>query len=147
MSDCKDTPACMDRRDFLVKAGFFAGGAVLAISALSTSALAATFDDLTVEVGPDSPLAKAGGSQLVDSSAGQLIVVNEGDGKFGAFSARCTHKGGTVGYDAASKKLVCPKHGSAFDGSTGAVVNGPANDPLKSFPAKGSANKVTISVG
>ena len=49
MSDCKDTPACMDRRDFLVKAGFFAGGAVLAISALSTSALAATFDDLTVE--------------------------------------------------------------------------------------------------
>jgi nitrite reductase/ring-hydroxylating ferredoxin subunit len=137
----------MDRRDFLVKAGFFAGGAVLAISALGTSAFATTFEDLTVEIGPDSPLAKAGGSQVIDSSAGKLIIVNEGGAKFAAFSARCTHKGGTVGYDAAAKKLVCPKHGSAFDGSTGAVVNGPADAPLKSFPAKSSADKVTISVG
>src|SRR4051794_2304364 len=147
MSDCKEKSACMDRRDFLVKAGFLAGGAVLAISALGTSAFAATFEDVIVEVPADSPLAKTGGSRLIDSPAGQIIVVNEGDGKFGAFSARCTHKGGTVAYDASSKKLVCPKHGSAFDGSTGAVVTGPANDPLKSFPAKGSANKITISVG
>jgi len=137
----------MDRRDFLVKAGFFAGGAVLSISALGTSALAGTFQDVTVEIGPDSPLAKSGGYQLVDSSAGQLIVVNEGNGKFGAFSARCTHKGATVSYDASAKRLVCPKHGSAFDGSTGAVVNGPAESPLKSFPAQASSGKVTVSAG
>jgi nitrite reductase/ring-hydroxylating ferredoxin subunit len=146
MSDCKNNSACMDRRDFLVKAGILAGGGVLTISALGTSAFAGTFDDVTIDVAADSPLAKAGGSQIVDSSAGQIIVINEGDGKYGAFSARCTHKGGTVGYDAAAKKLVCPKHGSAFDGSTGAVVNGPADSPLKSFPAKGSGSKVTISV-
>src|SRR4051794_681594 len=105
MSDCKEKSACMDRRDFLVKVGFLAGGAVLTISALGTSAFAGTFDDLTVQIGADSPLAKTGGSQIVDSSAGQLIVINEGSGKFGAFSARCTHKGGLVNYDATSQTI------------------------------------------
>ncbi len=146
MNDCKDQAPCLGRRQFLVKAGLIVGGAVLTVSALGGSSFAAIFDDLTIDISRDSPLAKAGGSQIVDSTAGKLIVINEGDGKFAAFSARCTHKGSQVAYDAATKKMTCPKHGSAFDGSTGVVVNGPADTPLQAYPAKQAANKVTISV-
>ena len=146
MDDCKDQAPCLGRREFLVKVGLAAGGAMLTVSALKGSSFAAAFEDLTIDISGDSPLAKAGGSQVVDSTAGKIIVINQGDGKFAAFSAICTHKHGIVDYDAATKKLTCPKHGSVFDGSTGAVVNGPADTPLPAYPAKEAANKVTVSV-
>ncbi len=146
MKNCNDRSACLGRREFLVKAGLVAGGVVLTVSSLGNSALGAAFEDVTVDVGADSPLAKVGGSQIVDSSAGKIIVIRAAEGKYNAFSARCTHKGALVEYDAAAKKLTCPKHGSAFDGSTGAVVNGPADAPLKSYAAKEGDKKVTVTV-
>src|SRR4051812_40302563 len=100
MKNCNDNSPCMGLREFLVKAGLAAGSVVLTVNALKGSAFANTFEDVTIEVGSDSPLAKTGGSQIVDSSAGKIIVINEGDRKFAAFSARCTHKGGMVDYDA-----------------------------------------------
>ena len=145
MNDCIDKPACFDRREFLVKTGLLAGGAILTISALGGSSFAAALEDLTIELTADSPLSKPGGSQVVDSSAGKIIVINDG-GKFLAFSAVCTHKRGIVDYDPATKKLVCPKHGSTFDGTNGAVVKGPADDPLKSYGAAKTGSKVTVSV-
>ena len=146
MNDCKDQAPCLGRREFLVKAAVLAGGAVLTVSALGRSSFAAAFDDLTIDISGDSPLAKAGGSLIVDSSAGKIIVINEGDGKFTAFSALCTHKRGIVDYDSTTKKLTCPKHGSVFDGTTGAAVKGPADDPLKSYGASKNGSKVTVSV-
>ena len=56
------------------------------------------------------------------------IVVRHRDGSLAAFSAVCTHAGCQVEY--ASGMLVCPCHGSAFDASTGAVIQGPAVTPL-----------------
>jgi nitrite reductase/ring-hydroxylating ferredoxin subunit len=146
MNECKDQAPCLGRREFLVKAGLLAGGTVLTISALGGSSFAGTFEDLTVDISGDSPLAKSGGSQIVDSSAGKIIVINEDGSKFAAFSARCTHKGVTVKYEAASGKIKCPAHGSMFDGVTGAVVHGPAGDPLKSYATKQDAGKLTVSV-
>src|SRR6478672_2062788 len=133
MNDCTRDAPCMGRREFLVKAGLIAGGTLLTVSSLGGAALGAAFEDVTIDVTADSPLAKAGGSQIVDSSAGKIIVINEGAGNFAAFSAICTHKGGIVGFDASVKKIICPKHGSEFDGATGAVSKGPADAPLKSY--------------
>jgi nitrite reductase/ring-hydroxylating ferredoxin subunit len=146
MKDCNDKAACMGRREFLVKAGLVAGGVVLTVSSLGNSALGAAFEDVTVDIGADSPLAKVGGSQIVDSTAGKIIVIHEADDKFVAFSAKCTHKGATLEYDPIGNKLNCPKHGSSFDGAEGKVLRGPAEDPLKSFPAKEAAKKVTVTV-
>ena len=130
----------------MVKAGFAAGAVVLTVSSLGSSADAMVFEDVTVPVGADSPLAKVGGFTVVDSSAGKIIVIHETDTKFAAFSAKCTHKGAQVEYDAANKQIRCPKHGSRWDQETGAVVKGPTDTALPSFPASQNAANVIVKV-
>ena len=147
MKDCNVPGACMGRREFLVKAGFAAGSVVLTVSALSSSGFAGVFEDVTVTIGPDSPLAKVGGVQIVQSPAGKLIVIHSDDNTFEAFSAKCTHRGATVEYDAAARQIHCPRHGSRFDPTTGNVVKGPAKKPLPSYPAQASGQTVTIKAG
>lgn len=137
---------CIGRREFLVRSAIFAGGALLTVSALRSDVAAATFEDVTIIVGSDSELAKTGGSLVTESSAGKIIVINEGAGKFAAFSARCTHKGSIVEYDAAAKKLKCPKHGSEFSENSGDVVRGPAEDPLKKYDAVYERGSITVKV-
>ena len=146
MKNCIDTRACFGRREFLVKAGLVAGGAVLTVSSVGKVFAASPVEDVTVAISADSPLAKIGGSRIVDSSAGKIIVIRTGEAKFVAFSAKCTHKGGTVDYDHVKKQLACPKHGSRFDAANGSVANGPAEVPLAAYAAKGSPESVTISV-
>ena len=48
-----------------------------------------------------------------------------------AFDVRCTHNG--VPSSLSGTQLKCPAHGSIFDPETGAVIRGPALDPLKSY--------------
>ena len=147
MEDCIDkAAACMSRREFFVKAGLVGGGVVLTLSSLNGTALGAAFEDVTVPVGPDSPLAKVGGSQVIDTSAGKVIVIRTDKAKYAAFSAKCTHKGGTVAYNAEKNQLECPKHGSKWDGSKGSVTSGPAESPLASHVAKGSDTSVTVAI-
>ncbi len=53
-----------------------------------------------------------------------------------AYSAVCTHQQCTVGYSS-DGTLACPCHGSVFDPANGgAVVNGPANQPLAEIPVE-----------
>lgn len=51
-------------------------------------------------------------------------------GIFLAYSGVCTHEGCTVGFDQGSNEFACPCHGARFDGSTGDVLQGPAQTPL-----------------
>ena len=102
---------------------------------------------LVVPIDEKSPLAKVGGSVVVNSKAGKIIIVRTGEAAFAAFSAKCTHKGGIVEYDGAMKQFVCPKHGSTFDSTNGKVLDGPADEPLPSFPASDTAASVKVSVG
>ena len=54
-----------------------------------------------------------------------------------AYSAICTHQGCTVNYDKASKQLICPCHGAAYDPANGAkVLGGPTNTPLGKIKVK-----------
>lgn len=136
----------MGRREFLVKAGLVAGGTVLTVSAAGKTFGSSSFEDVTVPIGADSPLAKVGGSQVVDSSAGKIIVIRAGEAKFVAYSAICTHKRGLLGYDREKNQLACPKHGSKFDATNGRVANGPAEVSLPSYPATGSGESVKVVV-
>jgi cytochrome b6-f complex iron-sulfur subunit len=141
MENCNDKKECGGRREFLVRAGAGLGTIVLGLSGAASVAKAddPPADDLVIKLDANSPLSKSGGSQIVDSKAGKIIVVRTAD-SFVAFSAVCTHKGGIVKYDEASKQFVCPLHGSKFDAGTGAVTKGPAKTPLAGHAAQNSVS-------
>jgi len=70
-----------------------------------------------------------GGSVVKIVEDRKVIVTQPVAGEFKAFSAICTHSGCTVkGVEEGSILCVC--HGSRFDATTGAVIQGPAQAPL-----------------
>ena len=69
-----------------------------------------------------------------------LIIARPTSGTVAAFSAICTHQACTV--VPAGKQLDCPCHGSVYNAITGAVINGPAPQPLHSVPVKLSGDNV-----
>ena len=74
--------------------------------------------------------------EFTDEENGQpAVLVHLQNGDFAAYSAVCTHRQCTVGYNQSEGELACPCHGSVFDpGNDGAVVNGPATQPLPKIP-------------
>lgn len=76
-----------------------------------------------------------GGAVLVTSASGlRVLVAQPVEGEVVAYSAVCTHQGCTVAPDGA--ELVCPCHGSVFDLTSGEALEGPATEPLASFPVR-----------
>jgi nitrite reductase/ring-hydroxylating ferredoxin subunit len=64
---------------------------------------------------------------------GEVAVFNVG-GTFCATQAECTHRGGPLSEgQLAGSTVTCPWHGAQFNVCTGAVLKGPAADPLKTF--------------
>jgi len=64
---------------------------------------------------------------------GDVAVFNV-DGVFCATQAKCTHKQGPLNEGTLEGSTVtCPWHGTQFDVRTGAVLRGPAKDPLKTY--------------
>lgn len=64
---------------------------------------------------------------------GDAAVFNVG-GNFCATQAKCTHRGGLLSpgkFDGST--VTCPLHGSQFNVCSGAVLRGPAMDPLKTY--------------
>jgi len=66
---------------------------------------------------------------IVSVDGRKVAVYRTDDGDLVAVSAKCTHMGCTVGWNAADKSWDCPCHGSRFT-ATGEVLNGPAAKPL-----------------
>ena len=81
-----------------------------------------------------------GKSRLLRVGEENVAVFNV-DGKFFATQEECTHAGGPLSEGALEDKVVtCPMHGSRFDVTSGEVVRGPAQRPLKTY-------KVEIQAG
>ena len=85
-----------------------------------------------------------GNMVLVDVGGEQVAVANV-DGKFYGVSDICTHVGCSMheGY-LDGTTATCPCHGSQFDVTTGAVVRGPARDPLKSYAVEVVGDEIHI---
>lgn len=58
------------------------------------------------------------------------ILLHLSDGRFVAYSGRCTHLSCAVYYDQASTHLLCPCHEGVFDSQTGDPLAGPPQRPL-----------------
>jgi nitrite reductase/ring-hydroxylating ferredoxin subunit len=62
------------------------------------------------------------------------VAVFSVDGGFCATQARCTHRQGPLSEGTLDGSTVtCPLHGAQFNVWTGAVLRGPAKDPLKTY--------------
>ncbi|MEN3280596.1 MAG: thiosulfate dehydrogenase (quinone) large subunit [Solirubrobacteraceae bacterium] len=82
-----------------------------------------------VLLGASSRLARGTAALYRDPSDGRAdIVVRQSDGRLTSHSAICTHAGCQVQYT--NGTLFCPCHSSVFNSKTGAVEQGPANQPL-----------------
>ncbi len=74
---------------------------------------------------------KPGDGQVIGDGRKQVAVSRDSHGKLQALSARCTHMGCIVNWNAAEQTWDCPCHGSRF-ASDGAVLEGPALTALES---------------
>lgn len=62
-----------------------------------------------------------------------ICVYRLSDSQFRALLMRCTHQGTEL--QVFGDRLQCPAHGSEFTNS-GAIQNGPAESPLRTFPVR-----------
>ncbi len=82
-----------------------------------------------VRIGPSRGVGAGQAATYRDPHDGQAdILVRDRSGGLTALSAICTHAGCAVSYQGGA--LYCPCHGSVFNARTGAVQQGPANQPL-----------------
>ena len=74
----------------------------------------------------------------------EIAVFNLGD-RVVATDARCTHAGGPLERGPLrGGQVTCPLPGSVFDLSAGAVVRGPARQPLRTYPVRSVAQGLVI---
>ncbi len=93
------------------------------------------------------PLMPVGQTVAAFDGQTSLAVTRTGPAAVVAVSRTCTHQGCTVLLPAApGQTLDCPCHGSRFT-TIGTVVNGPADRPLPSFPARIEGEEVVVTLG
>jgi 3-phenylpropionate/trans-cinnamate dioxygenase ferredoxin component len=70
--------------------------------------------------------------------AGQVAVgVYNLDGEYYAIEDRCSHDDGPLAegdFDVEERVVICPRHGSRFDITTGRPLTLPAYEPVDTFP-------------
>jgi 3-phenylpropionate/trans-cinnamate dioxygenase ferredoxin subunit len=68
---------------------------------------------------------------------GTKIAVANVEGTFYAFDDTCTHMGCSLaGGDLEETAVICPCHGSEFDVTDGAVLRGPAREPVDTYETR-----------
>jgi cytochrome b6-f complex iron-sulfur subunit len=147
--DAINEHGCNNRREFLTKASFIAGGVILGLSNLKSvnaqkdnKSTGEASDEIVLKLDDKSPLSKVGGFDTIETKTGKVVVVRMSEISFKAYSAICPHKGGPIYYDEKTQQLYCPSHNSRFD-TKGQVVKGPAKAPLKVF---GAQNAVVVGL-
>jgi Rieske Fe-S protein len=71
----------------------------------------------------------------------KIVITQPSAGEYKAFTAVCTHMGCIVN-QIGNGTIDCPCHGSKYNISTGAVVNGPAPKPLAPIAIKVSGSNI-----
>lgn len=88
------------------------------------------------------------GSPYCAEIQGKKIALFNIDGKYFATTNICTHAGGPLCEgDLKEKTITCPWHGSKFDVTTGSVIGGPAQNPIKTFATRVNGDAVEIDLG
>ena len=94
------------------------------------------------------PASAVGDDDLTAFEVGgvKIAVANVG-GTMYAFGNTCTHRQCPLAKgELENTTVTCPCHGSQFDVITGAVLRGPAEDPVDSYPIRSEDDAIQISV-
>ena len=90
------------------------------------------------------PLLKAAG--IGRAKEGRITLANVA-GTVYAIDDTCTHRGCSLGDGKLDgSTLQCACHGSRFDVTSGAVVRGPAEDPVRSYPVNVANGEVQVDL-
>jgi Rieske Fe-S protein len=156
MRKTESSPHDPSRRAFLVRSASAVG--VVGLATACGGRAAFHKKDIQVEVAPDAEsvslplarhpkLAEPGGIVRVEGHDGdaRIMVIRKADGSLVALSMECTHWGCDVDWVADKGELDCPCHGSRF-GTAGNVLEGPADEPLPSYPVSEADGIVTLGL-
>jgi 3-phenylpropionate/trans-cinnamate dioxygenase ferredoxin subunit len=91
-----------------------------------------------------------GSFKLVVAGPGEYVGVYNCGGSLYAIEDRCSHDDGPLcegEWDDALCRVVCPRHGSAFDLATGRPLSLPAYEPVATYPVEIVDGTVRLRVG
>ena len=143
-----------ERREFLTQALTLVGGCVCSglLVGCETDVLKSSNIAVRLDVANESRLAQVGGmiKKVFEGQNGgfPVIIVRQTEKDFLVFSTVCPHQGCEVNLPTEFVPEVwCPCHGSVFNKTTGAVLQGPATAPLPRFESAydKSTNLLTIT--
>src|SRR5919107_4478591 len=98
--------------------------------------------EFEVVVGADN--LKEGEMQAFDVGGNKIAVANVA-GTFYAFGDTCTHmQCSLAGGDLEETTVICPCHGSEFDVTNGAVLQGPARKPLATYDTRVEGDNLEV---
>ncbi|MEY4137664.1 MAG: hypothetical protein RL205_1792 [Actinomycetota bacterium] len=132
----------MERRAVLTSGAVIAGAGIAAVTLAACSdggsasasagagSAAASASAATGQIAKAADVPVGSVFAFQDPQGGPAFLLQPAAGTFLAYSGICTHNGCTVGYDEPAAQFACPCHGARFDAATGAVVQGPAQQPL-----------------
>jgi nitrite reductase/ring-hydroxylating ferredoxin subunit len=84
--------------------------------------------------------------QVFDVKGTRIAIANVG-GTFYAFDNTCTHLQCSLAEGKLDGSVVtCPCHGSQFDVTTGALLRGPAQEPVRSYPVEFENDRLQVEV-
>ena len=87
---------------------------------------------------------KDGDMQAFDVRGTKIAVANIA-GSFYAFGDTCTHRGCSLAEgDLEQTTVTCPCHGSEFDVRSGAVLQGPAREPVETYEVRAEGENLEI---
>lgn len=133
----------MDRKEFLSSLGISATSLLLAscLGSCSKQSSNSTSNpvDFTLDITQYPALSSAGGFIYKNG----VIIAKTSTGTLIAVAQACTHEGYDVQFEVGNNDFRCPRHGARFS-TTGSVLQGPANYPLKQFTVTESGNSIRI---
>jgi 3-phenylpropionate/trans-cinnamate dioxygenase ferredoxin subunit len=99
-----------------------------------------------IKIGSVSEFEDLEAGKLVEVS-GQSVAVFNIAGQYYAIENTCPHRGGPLAEGMmAGEEVICPWHGARFDVKTGAVMGPPAQQGVKSFPARVNGSDLEIEL-
>lgn len=145
--------SCVSRRDFLARVAVVAGTLAVAAACGGVGGDATGIGSgplpggpLTIKVSDYAGLANVGQPVEIRDSSGRALgvaAVRTGSDSFIALGMSCTHQGTKV--NISGQGFWCPNHGARFS-NTGAVIQGPAQQPLYRYGVSYDASAGTLTI-